>query len=1156
MRIMSDAEHALIQEKLIQEKISELSRFLFSEDIFTSDDFLQRVADMQTQISVGNHPEGAGRRITATADRDFYSQALDAIETQFTPYFERAEVIYSRLNIANRDQLAEEAARVGAVLNAQPNAPNHQEESFAVRIAMRRYESEFLQQEQEEVESENRWFLGLWNDYKNFTIQRSETDFNESQFFSQTVLKLQNKGWQGLDEELLRDLFDQTVEIEELIEVARNTFADLTLEDFESIEESLEELHNSTQPTETGIAETQVLYNRLLMKYQALKKAWLVNIDANFIEGAKKQGLRPNQLEKYEDYLDSLEALENNLRTLVTNDARAQSLGSISVVQKKYLNELYETVIENNRLLNVFQSKIPEQDLLRLNELYDRITSEAEILLGVQLDELESIFTDDVEWWLFAYHGEQWRRTQRLWQQYQAGNVEALILFDKLTIEELISYFSAEIQDLDENDVAYNQRFIALDIQLNRLQKMHSAMKEATDKKAADVAIATPAGPGELEEDTLNGDLPRPNTESKAAYDDWLKKRLEIAERNPEIYNRILHQIHELIIERLHNIKQVSREWKDYSLLEAYSLIYKYIEIDPASPNVVVMTEIKIKSAEIEKIRTITDVAHEHGVSKAMVSNWEGFKDHDGANGLIPIYYDYFCQEWGDGETRENGEENRYAHAILMNKTIDAYLEWLRFGEGTHWSDGPLWKAKAKEFCMNFAVTEATANGTVLSEYEKDEFYGLLYNMVYGLGIRQHAFIDQHAVGATPSGDLGVQWHYVADTQFLPTFWYNVYKEAEFLPVEGIFDVPVAWLRRCRDAGLIDKLRITNINRSRRLTRQVMEIFGPPRKPAKIGLKRGYDGTPINFEGRDLSTAYDTLFEAIFLKAKARKEQRDDPNKEYDFTFASFIYGHKAFVNFRKAFMDVPGKLFGKFDKDTPHEEIKDKVIEAVDSKKPEELITILSNEYKYLINKHFSYLKKNWFSVDPNQVAYALLGYVDRIFRIMSLSSKVKLEHRYKLLSEIRKITRDGANMAGLCKRDEIYGVDAQEPIAWKKYKSMDEHGATSEVTRNFAKYDVRDFILNRLPNTAEDYEGRNVLARMLKPIANVADAPITIVGDFKDRQRIAPPAWDNTADHGTDRIKLWWSLRKAGLSDTFRRTMYYAFGVPEAAQKSPDAK
>ncbi|MBU0578639.1 hypothetical protein KJ628_01510, partial [Patescibacteria group bacterium] len=498
---MSDAEHALIQEKLIKEKIDELLRLLSSEDIFTSDDFLQRVADMQAQISVGNHPEEAGRRITATADRDFYSQALDAIKTQFTLYFERAEVIYSRLNIANRDQLAEEAARVGAVLNAQPNALNHQEESFAVLTAIRRYESEFLQQEQEEVESENRWFLGFWNDYKNFATKRSETDFNESQFFSQTTLELQRKGWQGLDEELLRDLFDQTVEIEELIEVARNTFADLTLEDFESIEESLEELHNSTQPTKTGIAETRVLYNRLLMKYQALKKAWLVNIDANFIEGAKKQGLRPNQLEKYEDYLDSLEALENNLRTLVTNDARAQSLGSISVVQKKYLNELYETVIENNRLLNVFQSKIPEQDLLRLNELYDRITSEAEILLGVQLDELESIFTDDVEWWLFAYHGEQWRRTQRLWQQYQAGNVEALILFDKLTIEELISYFSAEIQDLDENDVAYNQRFIALDIQLNRLQKMHSAMKEATDKKAADATPATAEGLGELDSD-------------------------------------------------------------------------------------------------------------------------------------------------------------------------------------------------------------------------------------------------------------------------------------------------------------------------------------------------------------------------------------------------------------------------------------------------------------------------------------------------------------------------------------------------------------------------------------------------------------------------------------------------------------------------------
>ncbi|MBU2543615.1 hypothetical protein KJ707_03590 [Patescibacteria group bacterium] len=1155
-----------------QEHIRQAKERLFpyfnAPEVQSVSELKARIQEARDAVSAGINPLDTTQTISP-ADRGFYLQAIAAIEADLIPIFTIAENMIERLidkGVGSPEMLADKMAAVSRGLHARRDALNYNSQLMGAERAARLYRKFFFEEERSESFDEERWGLGLWGAYKTYAAGHDETgavisSFNKPNFIRTEVTRLQAAGWSSVtDQELLKIFYGQNLLERRINGCLFNPSAmnSLTRDEIEEIRKNINEYKTLILDT-SAVTETQVFYNRLVIMHHNLERAWLADVDDSFMEQAEQAKMLSAERVQYGQFLLALNQLNDLLQSLKTDDRYLASPGEVDENIRTELQRLSDILTGGERFLE--HKKISADNRERLRALYARLIEESKVFLGTQVG--ETVFFDrdgrpigDLDWWMFTHHGQQWRAVQFFWEQYHAdGTPQAVNLNPKYKQElgELVNYFINHMRILDSSDRAFHQRFIALDIQVNRLQEMLRVMGEVADVLPGPLGPIIPNGP----EDTPDGDLPRPNTESQAAYDEWLKKRLELAELNPEIYNRILHEIHELIIERLHNIKEVSKQWKDFPLLEAYALIYKYLEIDPASLNVAVMTEIKIKSEEIEKIRTITDVAHEHGMSRAMVSNWEGFKDHEGANGLSPLYYDYFCQEWGDGETRENGEANRYKHALLMNKTIYAYLEWLRFGEGHGWSDGPLWKAKAKEFCMNFAEAEATANGTVLSDYEKDEFYDLLYNMVYGLGIRQHSFIDQHTVGSTPAGDLGAQWHYVADTQFIPTFWYNVYKEAEFLPVEGIFDVPAAWLQRCQDAGLVEADRITNINRSRKLTRQVMEIFGPPRKPAKIGLKRSYDGIrPINFEGRDLATAYDTLFEAVFLKAKARKEQRDDPHKEYDFTFPSFIYGHEAYVDFRKAFMGVPGNLFGKFDKDTPHKEIQDKVIEAVDSKKPEELITILSNDYKFLINKHFSYLKKNWFSVDPNQVAYAILGYIDRMFRIMSLSGKVTLQHRYKLLSEIRKITRDGANMTGLCKRDEIYGVDPHEPIAWKKYSSMDEHGATSEVTRDLAKYDVRDFILNRLPNTAEDYEGRNAIARMLKPIATIADAPITIVGGFNDRQRIAPPAWDNPAHHGTDRIKLWWSLRKAGISDTFRRTMYYAFGVPEAAQKSPDAK
>ncbi len=1124
-----------------------------------TDEIRHKIIIDETNPATGNPIPSADLDIFKNVFEYLFEKPDKGINKVWREAFVASEDIYKKLRTKiggayDKLSLSERRERMADVshqaLEGYEKHGRSETEKRALAIALARLDQELIANSDIEktFDEKSSYMMRTWNAFKKYVAERNSAGGipDEDDYFDtlhrELGTPLPGGGvWTNPD---VRNLFEVGYKVEQLLEQggADGVWTDDELQD---LNRSMVRLAALSSLSTTGSSETELVYQRLKTKQNKILEQLTSRINTGFMEGIAKELEIYDRDEEFRVYAKALNRLVTKIEKLA---AAGISLHNLSSSDRTELEKELNAVKSGEEFLTDNNIGKTSREIVEI--VHNRAVTRAETILGIQTQELNEIFTDDVKYWLMGNYRSQWRTVQRYWELKKMGNLGLLTQYDVNVLNATAHDFKdavgrlIEDQEIHEDD-AFLLRYLALDIQLNRIQEMLDEKEKADKARAATTPEAAASSP---QADLIGS----PDVDAESNWKLHFRKLLIEAESNPEIYTAILNEIRRLILERLNlSFESTNPNFKDgprYRGLSSLPGVIEELGLDKSSPHANIIEQIKKKAAEMEYVRTITDMAHMGGVSDAMSSEWSKAAEFTGSNNLQLYHYDYFSQEFGG---RIGDIEETYEHWELVHNTLHEFLRWLRFGEGKKWADGQVWKGKAKKHLRAFFIKLAKDKKIELSAYDIEEIWGLIYNISCGLGIRQHSFLDQYAQGATPAGAINFSW--VEKVNPVARDRYRTYKDPRYNPSAEFFTIPDRWKNLMGVNNIGDRARLNNIHKSIALSNQLVKIIAPLRERVPIG-------TPEQgFDGEDISTGYQSLFEFVFLDANRRKKFKD-ANK--DVTFRDFIAGHEAFAEFVEYVYKSPGDLVGQYEEQVPAEEIIKRVVERINSFEVDNLVGTLINAYQELITTYVSNLKKNLGSADPNQVAHSIIYFIDKSFRILALHDNVNNTHYNRLLNQIRTITMAAANMKGMFPRKTgetypIYGLRDREQLAFRETKEFDEYGrSVSTEVRKDEDYDVRDFILNRIPQTVKGYQGKNILATLASPVANAVDKPMGMVGNYDDRRRASPTDYGNGVEGLHQRIKMFFMRRRLDVSDTFGKTAYHVFGIPVKDQRrTPDS-
>ena len=1095
------------QEQHIRQAVERLLPHFTDLEVGSAAELEALIQAARDEVEAGNDPLDPTQGLAA-ADVDFYRQAIDALEADLTPVFEATDRMITALEgrgVDTPEFLADRMAAVSQHLHEHNDAPNYDSQLSAAERAMTIFRRRFYEAELQAVEDEGRWSLGLWDAYKTYMAGHDEAGvavagFDEADFIQTEVARLQGEGWESVSEDSLRQILTGASTLEReingyLLDPAQ--LDSLTRDTIDQIRARIDEFRADVL-NDAGVAEAQIFYNRLVIMHQNLERTWLADVDNRFVVDAEDRNMLATELNQYGGFLVAMNDLEDLLQGLKTNDVYLASPGELDESIRSELERLREALRAGEKFLT--HRKVSPDNKERLKALYERLMGESEVLLGKQTDE-GFVFADiddetmgDLEWWMFTHHGEQWRAVQFFWEQYNASNAQALNLNPKYRREltELVDYFVTQMRGLDRDDRAFHQRFMALDVQINRLQMILAAMDEIPqpEERVEPVGIPEKGLPSGFEhpEDTVGG-WEQYYTEVAAALGpqflrNQTKELREMLESQSDIGQSFSHQFHEDkrwdgLHRAMHNYEGPEHEdiHELATLFEMYKILFE-AQVSPA-----------------------------HSVSMTcdmdQLPDWE----HHGVGAEL---FDYFTLEEGEGKEGES----RYKYSHYVQKLVQKLAEILYENpgpdfesreaggsavmNGVHqegWFGYYFWKdtpENKRELLARMRHELETDIAPDLAEEDMDDVIFFAHRVATMCGIRQDLFAPYMACGATPVDMLGDLSKYIGDVNLFAPELYSTYKKRIYLQLAEVMAIPDEWWESMKGHKKNSTDRMRDIRKAFDTSQLLAETMSRPRERWDM---------PIADDGVRMQNTYYSMFDLFF-----NDEVRDKRRRE-SVTLKAWKRGKEEFVAFKEMCFDLPGGVDVTNITQHSKEELSEKLVDYVDK----------------VINKGLSYMKKNYSLAQWKDMAILVRWAIDRCFRVYALRDQ-SLTGSLKLLKEVRarldqantvrgvgKLRPDGLEriIPGLTIGPDgvINGLDPNTATRNAQIKQLEDAGAIlsplskKKSTPEAKVLDVREFLLESYPDwTVVDFgeamqDGQLSLSKIKLKVPRYTRDEMTIV-------------------------------------------------------------
>lgn len=348
----------------------------------------------------------------------------------------------------------------------------------ALEAAVRIYRAELAAQlgSQEKAKS-----FGLWPKFREYQQGREkqtipENSTEEKRFFDVFHQELEANGWTDPD---VFQLFRATYDL--IIDVTKSRPA------FRRAEKTLQKIQSLSDISVTGVSETRILYLRAKAIYERKrleKEDYIRQKMSEDIVEAFPLGEKQDQVRSFINNLNYLHTLLKGLRK------KGVSIHNISKDQRTVVQDAYSKLLSNSVVLVEIDLNFDiESDLqAEMMELYHETMSEAQIMLGQYTDNLFADNQDIQFWILFSpddFHTKV-LELEALWQQFLAKNVLVEPLYLQ-HLKKLLRFMIAkqkQIIQTDQSDPSYPDRFLYLDIQINRLQEMLEEAEQALESES------------------------------------------------------------------------------------------------------------------------------------------------------------------------------------------------------------------------------------------------------------------------------------------------------------------------------------------------------------------------------------------------------------------------------------------------------------------------------------------------------------------------------------------------------------------------------------------------------------------------------------------------------------------------------------------------
>lgn len=1050
----------------IGEKKTEIRAPLTRSSITSEADFVNAVLAMRDRLDEDPplHPFDDDEGEINEANSVIYKHALLQLHNELRSQYREADGIFQAdLEASDIDDVEE----LGRTIAARHPA------SSAASIAARRYEQQLLVAERQREQDQKRWTLELWRDY--YKQYRENADGYD---FADAENRLQAAGWEQADKDKLKELFEKALEIENKISTLEGAVVDASSDDIIAIEADLDELQIIADGDElSSVAETKVLHNRLWMRYQGLRRVWITGIDRGIVEEVRDEML-PDEFKQYELYIAALVKLREKL------DQLRESLTIPNTAQIVYLQKRLNIVKDSAGFLEDLEV-MESPGFARLETLHLRVVEEAETLLSIQTDESESIFTKDVDWWMFTHHGDQWRATQKLWAKYTPDRADALSYADRREAQELLDYFSIQIANLDdldsgdEKDVAEYHRFLALDIQINRLQEV------LDNSPRAEVVVETPIDATSFSDHEMPSWWENPKLNTAPG---WQQAYTEAAEIHGPAFLRSQAKYVTSLSE--------GRKIQDKSFHETFDDEPQYEGLEHAMAHYHGEDEDEIHElATFLKMREIlfeAQASPNHGLS--MTCDMDQLPDWE-ANGVKNDLFDYFTLD--DNEAMKS-HEKKYKYSHQLKKLVQRLVEILYENPITHnppepgdfksrekggkafnddgtpqigWFGYYFWKDTEdnNEEIKKRMAYELTKEGGIapgMSDEDAEEVAFFAHRVASLCGIRQDCFAPYMASGATPVDMLGDLSKYIGEVNLYAPELYSTYKRRIYLQLAEMIEIPDDWWKTLKGDPArnipghkkASDSRMDAVMRSYKASRLLCETMSDPlRDPLPI---------PIADDGVRIENTYYSMFD-FYFNDEVRERRRDK-----NVTLKAWKRGKEEFVNFKQICFDTPKGID----------------VNNLDSLSEDELIKLLVAHVDLLINRGISYMKKNYDMVRWRDMGIMTRWAIDRCFRIYAKKdSSPSGRGARRLLKQIRA-SFDQAETA--LNAGKAYAEDLQKIIPGL---DLDDNGVITGLDPNPA---IRD-------EQVRDLEaGGVILSPKLKRegVMMVVDVPLFLKESYPD--------------------------------------------------------
>lgn len=456
-------------------------------------EFKDRAKIIRDSLKANQNPVD-GSPISA-ADAALGLEALNAVEGPLREVFKQADSFADKLRkrvipppgtplgpTSPFDSLGDAIGRVRAQL--LKNGPIDTDTNRALTLSARQIQDEIIAEQRGERDQEF-GYLGneLWRAYKIYRTDRQTKSGNEQVIIDQTVLAFDAENWHDAP---LEDLFQQTWVLEQKIAKLAEDIKAGNQTNIAQLQDELNVFKARVQPIETGASASRVLHARLESQLESVLRGTGDLIDPKYM-GRVADKLLPKAQVDYGDFLQGLSDLNSTIDRL---HREGKTFLDLTESEEAELNQLLATIKPGTKFL--YDKKVPEFDRDSLNKLYYRLLNQAQVLLGEEVDETSDIFNEDVEWWLISKNERSWRSTQRLWAQFKSGGAATFSADDRKTLEASLVAFNKTLGQLvsdntqpgSQYDVAYPLRLAALDVQINRLNQIRSAIKDFDEKQS------------------------------------------------------------------------------------------------------------------------------------------------------------------------------------------------------------------------------------------------------------------------------------------------------------------------------------------------------------------------------------------------------------------------------------------------------------------------------------------------------------------------------------------------------------------------------------------------------------------------------------------------------------------------------------------------